>query len=379
VTSAEEIGNDVAEGCADEVDRLSRYPVETIDALRGAGGLGALVPEEWGGSGATLDVTSAAVAAISRHCASSGLILAMHHIQAVSVVRHAEEATNDEILPRVASGELLLASANSEVGLGGERRASICALEPTEGGFRLDKQASTVSYGEYAEGILATARRDPEAAPNDQVMAVCLRPHFSLEPTGDWDTMGLRGTCSPPCRLVAELPTHLVIPDYGSMFTRTVLPVSTVLLSSVWWGIAEGAAARAHAFVRGQARKRRQEQSDTSPPPSALRLAELTVPLHQLREVVAGGAAEYERHKNDAEIESLTVSSRMDLLKLSASVLVGEITQRAMAICGLAGYANGTPFSIARFVRDGASAPLMINNDRSLHAQAQALLVRRQL
>ncbi len=380
LTAARTIGADVAAPVADEVDRDGRYPVEAIDASRRAGLLGAVVPPEWGGAGASTEEAAATVTAVAEHCASSGLILAMHHIQALSIVRHASRAALDELLPRIASGELLLASANSEVGLGGDRRSSICALEHTEGGFHLEKQASTVSYGEYAEGILATARRDGEAPANDQVLAICLRPHLSLEPTGAWDSLGLRGTCSPPCSLVADIPERLVIGDYATAFVRTVLPISGVLLSSVWLGIAESAASRAHFFVRAQARKRRQESSDTAPPPAALRLAELAVPLHQMRQVIAAGATDSERHKSSEEVEGLNFSSRMDNLKLSSSLLVVDIALRAMSICGLAGYMNGTPVSIARILRaTPPSAPLMINNDRSLVASAQTLLVRRRL
>jgi acyl-CoA dehydrogenase len=69
----------------------------------------------------------------------------------------------------------------------------------------------------------------------------------------------------------------------------------------------------------------------------------------------------------------------MENLKISSSLVVLDITQRAMSICGLAGYMNGGPFSIGRIMRDAASAPLMVSNDRSFLASAQTLLVRRSL
>jgi acyl-CoA dehydrogenase len=379
VKAAERVGEDVAGPNADEVDQQGRFPSETIDELRRTGLLGALIPAGWGGPGASMDVASATVTAIAKHCAASGLILAMHHIQVATIVRHAAPATLDELLPQIAHGELLLASANSEVGLGGDRRTSICAVEPTANGFHLEKQASTVSYGEYADVVLATARRASDAPPSDQVLVICPRATLELEPTGVWDSLGLRGTCSPPCSLVADVPAHLVMSDYGTVFVRTALPVSAVLLSSVWLGIAEGAAARAHGSVRAQARKNRQASADAAPPPGALRLAELAVPLHQMRQVVTSGALDYERSKDTEEVEGFAFSSRMDNLKLSSSLLVVDITLRAMGICGLPGYLNGTPFSVGRMLRDGASAPLMVNNDRSYLATAHTLLARRTL
>jgi acyl-CoA dehydrogenase len=375
---AEQVG-EVAGGWADRVDAEARFPVEAVTALRTSGLLGALVPPEWGGGGASVREMAEAVVIVAQHCGSSGLVLAMHQIQVATVIRHGSAAACEHVLPRVVAGELLLANANSEVGLGGERRSSICALEPSPPGFRLHKQASTVSYGEYADGILATARRTPESPPHDQVLAICLPPGLGVEPRGEWDTLGLRGTCSRPCEITAEVPAELVIADYADVFMRTALPTSSLLLSSVWLGIAEAAASRAHASVREQARRGRGQASDGPPPPGALRLAELAVILHQMREVLSGGAAAYERAKDTAEVQTIAFSSRMDYLKVSASTLAIDVVQRAMGICGLAGYENDSSVSIARLMRDAAAAPLMVNNDRALHAAAQSLLVRKDL
>jgi acyl-CoA dehydrogenase len=171
----------------------------------------------------------------------------------------------------------------------------------------------------------------------------------------------------------------MVVENYGEVFSRTSLPVSAILLSSVWMGLAEAAARRAHAAVRAQARRERASTPQAPPPPSALRLAELGVILHQLREVMAGGAREYELVKDSPEVTMLRFSGRMDNLKLSSTTLASDIVGRAMFICGLAGYTNDSPFSIGRLSRDAAAAPLMVNNDRALTAMAQSLLIRKDL
>ncbi len=377
--AARRIGEDVARKWADEVDRDARFPAEAVHEMRVAGLLGSLLPAAWGGPGAGLEEMAGAVAAISEFCASSGLVLAMHSIQVACLARHGSPVLLERLAPRLAAGDLLLANANSEVGLGGERRSSLCALEPTDGGFRIDKNAATVSYGEAADGILATARRSPESQPQDQVLAVCLPPDLTLEPSGDWDTLGLRGTCSRPGHLVATVPPEMVVDDYPLVFVRTALPYSTVLLGSVWLGLAEAAARRAHRAVRQRARGNRSADAATAPPVAALRLAELAVELHQLREVIRGGAQDFDRHRDGPEIETLSFSARMDHVKVSASTLATSILPRAMAICGLDGYRNHGEFSIARLARDTMAAPLMVNNDRSLQASAQALLIRKEL
>jgi acyl-CoA dehydrogenase len=215
------------------------------------------------------------------------------------------------------------------------------------------------------------------------VMAICVRPNMELASTGVWDTLGLRGTCSRPGRLTADVPAELVITGYADIFVQTSLPVSLVLLGSVWMGIAEAAARRAHSSVRAQARKSRAAASAGNAPAAqsmgAFRLAELSTVLYQMRDVLAMAALEYERVKGTPEVESLQFTARMDTLKLSASAFVLDIVLRSMAICGLPGYMNGSPSSMARLVRDALAAPLMINNDRSLQASAQTMLIRKEL
>jgi acyl-CoA dehydrogenase len=379
VADAARIGEDIARPSADAVDREARFPSETLDALGSSGLLGAVIPTEWGGPGATLPEASQAVTAISRHCASSGLIFAMHLIQVAYLERHGSDAVKHRLFPALLAGDMLLGSANSEVSLEGARRTSICALEPVEGGYRLEKQASTVSYGEYTDAILATARRSPDSPPNEQVLVVCAHPSMELTPTGTWDTLGLRGTCSRAGLLRSDVPPEFVLGDFAEILARTSLSVGNVLLGSTWVGIAEAAASSAHASVRADARRSRAADSGGETPLSALRLAELSVVLQQLREVIQGGAVEYERVKDTSEVQTLKFTARMDNLKVATSTLAQAVVLQALAICGLKGYRNDSERSLGRNVRDVLAAPLMVNNDRSLQGNAQSLLIRKEL
>jgi acyl-CoA dehydrogenase len=67
----------------------------------------------------------------------------------------------------------------------------------------------------------------------------------------------------------------------------------------------------------------------------------------------------------------------MNALKVSSSTLVVDIVGRAMAICGMAGYREDSPYSMGRLLRDAHGAVLMINNDRINANSAQMLLIHR--
>lgn len=367
---------------SDEVDRDARFPHEAAAAFRRTGLLGALVPADWGGPGYRAGELAPAVAEIARACASSAVVLAMHSIQVGAIARHAHPSAKEQLLPRLAAGELLLANANSEEGSGGDRRRSACALDPISDGFRLEKRASTASYAEHADGVTATARRTPDAAPSDQVLVICLPPRLWVEPGGDWDSLGLRGTCSRPCLIRAEVPPEMVIQSYGDVLSRTTLPLSILLLGAVWWGLAEEAAARAHAAVRATTRRELGHAAggtSTVPSSKPLRLAEVILGLHEIRQLAAGGAADYDSLEAAGADPGPQFVARMNALKVSITARAEEVVKGSMRVCGLDGYVNSGSASIARLLRDVSAGPLMVDNDRALLANADLLLMRRNL
>jgi acyl-CoA dehydrogenase len=375
VAAAARIAADVAGPHADEVDRAARFPQEAVDALRRERLLGAYVPPELGGAGCSVDALAAACRVLGQHCASTAMIFAMHQIEVACIVHHAAAAPFfRRYLSDIAKEQRLIASATSEAGVGGDLRTSICAVEPAGGRVRLWKDAPVISYGAEADDILVTARRAPDAAGNDQVMLLVRRGERDLEPTGTWDALGFRGTCSLGFRLTADCGADQLLPvPFGEIASRTMLPVSHLLWSSVWLGIAIGAVQRARAFVRAEARRK-----PGTPPPASLRLAEVVNELQLMRANVESCTREYETSLPRPEaLDTLGFAIRMNNLKLASSEAVVRIVGQALTICGMAGYKNDTRFSLGRQLRDAYGAALMINNDRIYGANASMLLVQK--
>ncbi len=369
---AARIGAQVVGPAAREVDRAARFPSEAFEALRAEQMLSVLIPVELGGTGARLVDVARATEALGRYCASTGLIYAMHQIQVACIARHGRGPWARRFLADVAARQLLLASATTEAGVGGDVRSSICSVERLEGGFRLEKNAPVISYGNHADAILVTARREPESPPNDQVLVIVPVTPTTLEQRSGWDTLGFRGTCSNGFRLRAEGDLDQILSDgYADISARTMLPTSHVVWSSVWLGIATSAVDNARTHIRAEARKK-----PGTVPPAAVRLADLVGVLGQLQALVHGAAADYEAILDDEDqLSNMSFAIRMNALKTSASDLVVEIVAEALTICGMNGYREDSPLSMGRNLRDAYGAVLMINNDRILAANAQMLLV----
>jgi acyl-CoA dehydrogenase len=373
---AREIGAGTAARFADGVDAAARFPHEAIDALKKHRFLGAGIPSELGGLGASMGELAAVCETLGQHCASTAMVYAMHLIQTACIVRHrAASPFFAQYLVEVVEKQLLIASVTSEATVGGELRTSVAGVERRADRAVVTKNATTISYGAHADALLLTARRTPEAPPNDQVLVLLRKQDYTLEAAGTWDTLGMRGTCSPGFRVVADAPVEQVMGgSFADIASQTMVPFSHILWSSCWLGIATAAIARAHEFVRQQARAK-----PGIVPPAALRLAEVCG-LHQLMRTnvhdVANECEELMNGEGGAEaLSSIPFALKMNNLKISSSQLVLQIVHQALLICGIAAYKNDSSFALGRHLRDALSAALMVGNDRIYATNASMLLV----
>jgi acyl-CoA dehydrogenase len=243
---------EVAAENAAAVDRDARFPHEAIAVLRHERLLGAAVPTALGGYECNIDELAMVCETLGRACTATAMVYAMHQIQVACILRHSNgSAYFNEYLREVAERQLLIASATSEVGVGGDLRSSQCAVESKNGHFKLEKKASTISYGQHADDILITARRSAEVSRADQVLVLIRRDKTTLEQTGIWDTLGMRGTCSPGFNLATSGLDVQILPDaFGDIAPRTMVPYSHVLWAAAWLGLASDAVSRARAFIR---------------------------------------------------------------------------------------------------------------------------------
>ncbi|MFX1758661.1 acyl-CoA dehydrogenase [Rhodococcus gordoniae] len=365
---AEIVGRESAGPAAAEVDREGRFPHEAVDALRAYKLLNCAVPVEQGGEGASLGELCAVARILGRYCASTAMIFAMHQTQILSLVRHSTPGVAAFVAEAVAK-DYLIASATTELGTGGDVRSSVCALTRDGETVSLTKNAPVISYGEYADAILVTARRTADSPPSDQALVVCRRDGVTLEPTGSWDTLGLRGTCSPGFVLTGTTSADLVVgASYAEISSRTMLPVSHSVWSAVWLGIADATMEKARSFVRSAARR-----SPGVTPPGALRLAEAAAVHQQFADLVAASAARFDAAASaqDESMSGMGFSLAMNNLKVTASTLVVDLVNRAMLVCGIAGYREDSQYSLGRHLRDAHGAAVMVNNDRIMNNSAQ--------
>lgn len=366
---------DVVAAHAGAVDTDARFPAEAIACLKSERLLGAMVPAELGGASAGLFETADACSLLGQACSSTAMIFAMHNIKLHGLVAAARtSAWHRDLCRKVAERQLLLASATTEAGIGGDLRNSVCAVVERGSDFELTKDATVISYARAADAIFATARRNPEAASGDQVMVALMQDQYTLKPTTSWETLGMRGTCSEGFILSGRAPREQIFPQpFAELAAQSMLASAHILWGSVWYGIAAGALSRAHQAVRAEARRR-----SGVTPPSATPLAEANARLQMMRAAIAQAIEHFENAESSADyLGSVRFAVAMNNLKISASQTACDVVLEALRIAGIQGYRNDSPYSMGRQLRDVLSAPLMVANDRIVSNLASLLPVSR--
>ncbi len=368
VALAERVAVDVAGPSAFQVDLEARFPAEAITALKEARLLSALVPAAHGGMGASLSECSDAIRVIARHCASTACIFAMHSCDVFILTRYGRSAGLEGLLAEIAAQQLLIVNATSEIKPGEP------ALISDGDGWRFLKEASVSSAGMFGDLITTSMRRSEDAPPSDQILAMLHASDVEREPIGEWDTLGLRGTCSTGLRLQGRILASDIFPVPFGEIAVTGGQVIHILLTAVWVGLAEAALEEALAKVRATARR-----NVETVPPSASRLAEMLTGVQSARSVLADAVVRFDAAVRTDSLEDAALLISLRNVKVISTQAAVDAASAALQICGVLGYRRGPDQRLERVIRDALGGPIMFGNDRYLAENASLLRMRRTL
>ncbi len=143
------------------VEAESGYPEKFVTALAAAGWLSALIPEEYGGGGASLTETSVIMEEINRSGANSGACHAQMYIMG-ALLRHGSEEQKNKYLPKIAAGELRLQSfAVTEPNTGTDTTKTKTFAEKKGDRYVVNGQKVFISRVPHSDLMLLLARTTP--------------------------------------------------------------------------------------------------------------------------------------------------------------------------------------------------------------------------
>ncbi|HLU79691.1 MAG TPA: acyl-CoA dehydrogenase family protein [Burkholderiaceae bacterium] len=163
-----EIRESVRRICADfpgqywrDLDEKQGYPSEFVAALTEAGFLGALIPEEYGGSGLPLRAASVILEEIHASGCNAGACHAQMYIMG-TLLRHGSEEQKQRYLPDIASGKLRLqAFGITEPTTGSDTTQIKTRAERKGDTYVINGQKVWTSRALYSDLMLLLARTTP--------------------------------------------------------------------------------------------------------------------------------------------------------------------------------------------------------------------------
>ena len=341
------IASGVVASNAEPVDRDGVFPRAAMDALARAGLYGLISAREVGGMGEGPGAAALAVERVSRECASTGMVLAMHYAGAAVIEKHGPEAMRRD----VAAGRHLSTLAFSEAGSRSHFWAPTSTAKVVGDRVRLDAEKSWVTSAGHATAYVWSSR--PVRAEGASTLWLVPANARGLSLPRPYDGLGLRGNDSRPVTAaeVVVAQTSRLGDDGGGfgIMMGTVLPYFNLMSAAYSVGLMEAATTRA----AGHAAATRYAHVDATladMPTVRAYVARMRVRTDMTRALLVEAVDAVEGAREDAMLRVLEC-------KAAAGETALDVLQTAMRVCGGAAFRKGV--GVERYFRDAQAASVM--------------------
>lgn len=349
-------------------DRDNTFNHDDLADLREAGYLTALVPQEFGGLGLSVEEMTLEQMRLAGASPATALAVNMHQIWlgVARFVHGGGDASVDFVFEEAMAGEVFAFGvsepANDLVLFG-----SVTDAIPQEGGgvaFSGTKIFTTLGPAWTRLGTFGADRTDPDDVRN--IWAFLDRDAAGVIPVEDWDTLGMRATQSwstkldgavaPPERVVRRIPPG----PTQDPFVLGIFLNFEILLAAVYTGIARRALEVAVDAVRTRRSVKRDDVYATDPD-IRWRLADAAIALDGLYPQIRDLARAL-----DAREERQLWMPQASALKSRCTETALRVVEQAVRATGGSSYRSGNELS--RLYRDVLAGVFHPSDDESVHA-----------
>jgi butyryl-CoA dehydrogenase len=178
-----------------EIDATGQFPWEVIRKMGGLGLLGLPIPEQYGGSGADTVSYAIAVEEVSRVSGSIGITMAAHtSLGLYPIYRFGSEEQKQKYLPRLASGEGLVAFGLTEPEAGSDASGVKTTAVLDGDQWVLNGQKVFITSGSIADVVIIAAITDRAAGTRGISNLLVEKGTPGFRPGRDEEKMGLKGS-----------------------------------------------------------------------------------------------------------------------------------------------------------------------------------------
>ena len=339
---------------AAETDRTAQYPAETIDQLFRYGVMGMCVPKEYGGAGA--DVLSAAIAVeeLSKHCASTGDIVATHNgLCCDPIMANGTEEQKKKYVTPLAKGEKLGAFGLTEPGAGTDAQGqqTKAVFDEATNEWVLNGSKCFITNGKEADVyviIAVTGKIEKRGRVQKEISA------FLVEKGTPGFTFGTKenkmGICaSSTYELIftdCRIPADAILGAKGKGFgiAMHTLDGGRIGIAAQALGLAEGALETTINYVK---ERKQFGRSIAQFQNTQFQLADMATKVEAAKLLVYKAAMKKAQYQQDHKT-SYSVEAAM--AKLCAAEVAMEVTTKCVQLHG--GYGYIKEYDVERMMRD---------------------------
>lgn len=337
---ANKLGSERFAPLAAELDRDQRYPWETIGTLVENRFTGLFLPKQWGGEGASLTSTVAAVEALGSYCSSTAAIMCAYQLGAFPILLAGTDEQKDFYLREMTQGRATSFALSERIA--GSDAAAIEATAEREGdGWRLRGEKYWIGNGGASRYYVVFAKTDP-AAGGRGVSAFMVDKEQSGAVIDELsDKMGIRGTQTSNLKLDIVVPDSARVGELNKALRLALqtLNVGRIMVSAQSLGLALAAYREAtrRSVERSTFGKKIGENQGIG-----FKLADMATEISAARMMLYQAAAAYDQGQDVANIGAMA--------KLFTSEVAHRAANDAVQIWGGLGYCK--PTVVERLYRD---------------------------
>ncbi|MEA2110077.1 MAG: acyl-CoA dehydrogenase [Pseudomonadota bacterium] len=326
-----------------ESDREHKFPRETVEKMAALGLMGVTVPPEYEGSGMTNVCYSIAVEELSRHCASTGIIVSVNNSLACEPVKlFGTEAQKKKYLADMASGRKLGCLGLTEANAGSDA-ANLSTTGVLDGDeWIINGQKIFITNGNEADYCVLIVQTDKSKKHRGLAAFIVDLDNPGFKVGTLEDKLGIRGSST--AELVFEdcrIPKENLLGEVGQGFKIALVTLDggRIGVASQALGIARAAIEDATAYAK--------ERVQFGKPIANLQaiqwmLADLSTEYDAARLLIHRAA-----YLKD---QKLSYSKEAAMAKLMASELAMKAATKGIQILG--GYGYTTDYPMERYFRD---------------------------
>ncbi len=336
---------------AEKRDEEAKFAWDMVDVLRENALFGADFPEKYGGSEMGLFSLCLIIEEIAKVCASTSVILLVHELGATPIMIAGSDQQKQKYLPKLASGEHLVAFGLTEPNAGSDVSGLRTKAVRDGGDYVINGTKMFISHADVADLVCIAARTDPSVSGTKGTSIFVVEkgtPGFGI---GKHENkMGIRGSSTVEIILEdVRVPAEDILAGEGMGFAilMKTLDLTRIPVAVQAVGIAQGALDYAIGYTK--------ERTQFGKPLFSFQglqwmMADMATQVEAARQLTYKAAALFEKLPKNLDRLPKEMIRYSAMAKLFAAETAMKVTTDAVQLLGGYGYVKEYP--VERMMRD---------------------------